>query len=281
MENTLDPLLVKRRNIAIWDEIAPRYHRRWANRKDGPFGSTRTMLQLLGVEKGQNVLDIACGTGIVTKKISRIVGNGGSVVGTDLSISALKVAKKWCHRRNVTFVQADAEFPVFSKKFDFATCQYALFFFPDAQRVLKNIKGMLKKGGSLGISVHGKKVPFFNSIISVVQKYITDYTPRGIPNVERFSTKSSLHKEVKMAGFSKIKSKKYEFSYSPGKFEDYWKGYLQYIAKPLKEKIDSLSSTQRERIKEEIRNNTMPFTKEDGTITFPWQVIIMTATNCE
>ena len=41
------------------------------------------------------------------------------------------------------------------------------FFFPNAQKALKNIKNSLKKSGTIGISVHGSKdnVPFFSSIL--------------------------------------------------------------------------------------------------------------------
>ena len=40
------------------------------------------------------VLDIACGTGAVTKKISNKVGKSGMVLGLDVSIIAIKIAKK-------------------------------------------------------------------------------------------------------------------------------------------------------------------------------------------
>ena len=171
----------------------------------------------------------------------------------------------------------DAEKFNFSDKFDVITCQYALFFFPNAQKALKNIRNSLKKTGTLGISVHGHKVPFFSSILDAVTKFIPDYVPPGSPNLDRFGTKKALYAEIRKAGFSKISIKEFTFSYSPGSFDDYWKNYLKYIAKPLKEKLNALDTSQRKELRYTVKQNTIPYTKRNGVIVFPWQVLILTA----
>ena len=59
----------KQRNIKIWNEVAPRYHKRWASVSKGPFQSTTKLIDLVKINKGNTVLDLACGTGVVTKKL--------------------------------------------------------------------------------------------------------------------------------------------------------------------------------------------------------------------
>ena len=270
----------KQRNMKIWNEIAPRYHKRWASVNKGPFQSTKKLIELVKINKNNAVLDVACGTGVVTKQIQKKVGNLGYVVGVDTSTTAIKIAKKWNEKnKNLDFVNIDAENFSFSKKFDIITCQYALFFFPNAQKALKNMKNSLKKSGKIGISVHGSKdnVPFFNSILDSVTKYIPDYVPPGTPNLDRFGSKSALKAEVRKAGFSNIVVKEFIFNYSPGKFEDYWKNYIKYIAKPLKEKLNALEYSKRKEFKESVKEKTMQYTKKNGKILFPWQVLILTA----
>ena len=272
----------KKRNITIWNEVAPRYHKRWASINQGPFQSTSKLIQCLDVNKGDNVFDLACGTGVVTKKIKQKVGSLGYVVGGDTSITAIKTAKKWVGvQTNLDFVNMDAENFSFSKQFDIITCQYALFFFPNAQKALKNIKKNLKKTGKLGITVHGaaEKVPFFNSIFDAVTKFIPDYVPPGSPDLDRFGTKSSLKKEVKKVGFSKIIVKNFVFKFNPGTFEDYWRNYLRYVAKPLKEKLDTLDGIKRKELKNLVRENVKPYTLKNKKIEFPWEVLILTAKN--
>lgn len=270
----------KQRNITIWNEVAPRYHKRWASISQGPFASTSKLVRLLNINKGDKVLDLACGTGVVTKKIKQKVGSSGYVVGGDTSVTAIKIAKKWNgHQSNLGFVNIDAENFNFSKPFDIITCQYALFFFPNAQKALKNIKKNLKKTGKIGITVHGaaKKVPFFSSILDAVTEMIPDYFPPGSPNLDRFGTKFSLRGEVRKAGFSKITVKNFIFKYNPGTFEDYWRNYLKYVAKPLKEKLDSLDRPKRRELKNTVRENVKPYTLKNKTIEFPWEVLILTA----
>ena len=270
----------KQRNMKIWNEIAPRYHKRWASVSKGPFQSTKKLIELVKINKNDVVLDVACGTGVVTKQIQKKVGNAGHAIGVDTSTTAIKIAKK-CNEKikNLDFVNIDAENFSFSKKFDIITCQYALFFFPNAQKALKNMKNSLKKSGKIGISVHGSKdnVPFFNSILDSAIKYIPDYVPVGTPNLDRFGTKSALKAEVRKAGFSNIVVKEFIFNYSPGKFEDYWNNYIKYIAKPLKEKLNGLEYSKRKEFKESVKEKTKQYTKKNGEILFPWQVLILTA----
>ena len=272
----------KQRNMKIWNEVAPRYHKRWASVNKGPFQSTKKLVELVNINKGDAVLDVACGTGVVTNEIQKKTGKSGYVVGVDTSSTAIKIAKKWNGKKsNVDFVNTDAEKFNFSKKFDIVTCQYGLFFFPNAQKALKNMKNSLKKSGNIGISVHGSKdsVPFFSSIIDSVTKYIPDYVPPDSPDLDRFGTKLALKKEVSKAGFSKITVKDYVFYFSPGKFEDYWRNYLKYIAKPLKEKLNDLDYSKRKELKQLVKDKTSQYTKKNGEILFPWQVLILGAKN--
>ena len=272
----------KQRNMKIWNEVAPRYHKRWASVNKGPFQSTKKLIELVKINKNNFVLDVACGTGVVTKQIQKKISKLGYVVGIDTSTTAIKIAKKWNEKnKNLDFVNIDAENFTFSKKFDIITCQYALFFFPNAQKALKNMKNSLKKSGIIGISVHGNKdnVPFFSSILDSATKYIPDYIPPGTPNLDRFGTKSALKTEIRKAGFSNIVTKEFIFNYNPGKFEDYWQNYIKYIAKPLKEKLNALEYSKRKEFKNSVKEKTLQYTKRNGDIIFPWQVLILTAKN--
>ena len=272
----------KQRNMKIWNEVAPRYHKRWASVNKGPFQSTKKLIELIKIKKSNRVLDVACGTGVVTKEIQKKVGKTGRTVGIDTSTTAIKIAKKWNNKNeNLDFINTDAENFAFSKKFDIVTCQYALFFFPNAQKALKNMKKSLKKAGKIGISVHGSKnnVPFFSSILDSATKYIPDYVPPGTPDLDRFGTKSALRTEIKKAGFSKIIVKEFVFYYSPGKFEDYWKNYIKYIAEPLKEKLNALEYSKRKEFKKSVKENTIQYTNKNEEIIFPWQILILTAQN--
>ncbi len=279
MKKKFDYNAYKKNIINIWNEVAPRYHKRFAQKDIGPFQSTSKLVEFAKIKPGDKVLDIACGTGAVTKKILKKVGLSGMVIGTDVSFNAIKIAKKWnVHKNNLDFLVADAEKTFFQKKFDIITCQYGLFFFPDASKVLMNLKKCLKKNGILAISVHGDKdnVPFFSTILEAIKKFIPDFIPPGTPTFDRFGNKQALRKVVSAAKFKKIKVKEYVFMYNIDSFSDFWNNYLRYIAKPVKEKLNTLSTTEMKKVKELARKNTLRYTN-NGKIVFPWKVLILTA----
>jgi len=218
---------------------------------------------------------------VVTKKILNKVGTSGIVLGTDVSFNAIKIAKKWnANKNNLDFLVADAENTFFQKKFDVITCQYGIFFFPNASKVLKNLKKYLKKNGTIAISVHGDKdtVPFFSTILEAIKKYIPDFIPPGSPSFDRFGNKQALRKVVSSAKFKKIKVKEYVFTYEINSFSDFWGNYLRYIAKPIREKLNKLSKKEMKTVRELARKNTLKYTK-NGKIVFPWKVLILTASN--
>jgi ubiquinone/menaquinone biosynthesis C-methylase UbiE len=268
----------KQRTILVWNEVAPFYHKRWAKNEIGPFAVTKKLLDLTKIKKGDNILDLACGTGLVTKKLIRKVGSKGKIYAIDSSESAIKIAKKWTgNTKNLHFVRADAEKIQFKIQFDAITCQYALFFFPNEQKVLKNMKKLLKKNGIISLAVHGKyNVPYFDCILEPIKKMIPDYLPK-YPEMDRFGTKETFADAIKKAGFSKIIVKKFIFKYSPGTFSDYWNNYKRHLSKPLKEKFDSLSKFQKSNLREMIKDKTIKYTKKDGKIVFPWEALVLTA----
>lgn len=270
----------KVQNMATWNEVAPRYHRRWAGMEAGPLASTSRLVDAVAPREGDRVIDVACGTGMVTRSLAERVGDSGLVVGADMSATALRIAQKaTLGLPNVSLINADAENLFFGDRFDAVTCQYALFFFPDAPRALRNMRQNLRRSGVLGITVHGHKdrVPFYGSILDAMAEFIPDYVSPGTPALDRYSTPGALAKEVKRAGFRKIRVTNHTFQYSPGGFERYWRDYLRYVAKPIREKIGALARSKRAALRESVRRNVSPYTDENGTILFPWQVLILTA----
>lgn len=275
-----DPRAYKKRIIVTWNEFAPKYHSDWASKDIGPFKSTSKVVKISRIKTGDTVLDLACGTGVVTKKISSKIGNSGKVVGIDISPGSIEIAKKWNTKKNVKFVVTDVEKMKFVEEFDAVTCQYGLMFFLNVELVLRKVRKFLKKDGRITVAVHGSKrtAPYFSCISSAVLKFIPDFLPIGTPTVHRFGTKDLLRMEFKKAGFKKINIYELNFEYKPGTYEDYWRDYFTNLTTPLKKKFKSLDSHQFVAMKKMVEKNTRKFTK-NGKIIFPWKVLVLTAVN--
>ncbi|MCL4297227.1 MAG: methyltransferase domain-containing protein [Anaerolineae bacterium] len=88
-------------------ETARRYHM-FAQQTTMYQELSRLMVQLAEIEPGMRVLDLGCGTGITTRAVLEVVGEGGHVYAVDISGPMLAVAREQAASARVTFIQADA-----------------------------------------------------------------------------------------------------------------------------------------------------------------------------
>ena len=105
---------------------------------------------------GEQVLDVACGTGIVARRAAVRVGSGGTVVGLDLNEGMLGVARKVSSdvRPAIEWQQGDAsDMPLADRAFDVVFCQQGLQFFPDRPAALVEMHRVLVQNGRLVLSV--------------------------------------------------------------------------------------------------------------------------------
>lgn len=110
------------------------------------------MLAAAGVGAGDDVLDVACGTGVVARAAAGVAGPGGSVTGLDLTPSMLEVAS--AIEPNVDWRLGDAtDLPFDEETFDAVVCQAGLMFFPDRVRAIAEMHRVLRTRGRAAILV--------------------------------------------------------------------------------------------------------------------------------
>jgi demethylmenaquinone methyltransferase/2-methoxy-6-polyprenyl-1,4-benzoquinol methylase len=107
-----------------------------------------------GVRRGCKVLDIAGGTGDLTRRFSKLVGETGQVVLADINASMLNVGRDRLTDlgvvNNVEFVQANAEMlPFPDNYFDCITIAFGLRNVTDKDKALASMYRVLKPGGQL------------------------------------------------------------------------------------------------------------------------------------
>ncbi|MGN2622796.1 bifunctional demethylmenaquinone methyltransferase/2-methoxy-6-polyprenyl-1,4-benzoquinol methylase UbiE [Stutzerimonas balearica] len=114
----------------------------------------RFTIELSGARQGNRILDIAGGTGDLTRQFSRIVGPTGEVVLADINASMLKVGRDKLLDKgvagNVKFVQADAEkLPFPDNHFDVVTIAFGLRNVTHKEDAIASMLRVLKPGGRL------------------------------------------------------------------------------------------------------------------------------------
>jgi ubiquinone/menaquinone biosynthesis C-methylase UbiE len=117
------------------------------------------VVTLADPQPGERVLDVACGTGVVTRLASQRVGRTGHVVGLDLNPGMLAVATSRASGQSptdapITWQEASAtKMPLPDGSFDIVYCQLGLQFFPDRLAALREMYRVLVPGGRLGLMV--------------------------------------------------------------------------------------------------------------------------------
>lgn len=280
MKPDFDPVQYKITTKANWNTVASGYHYNWANQKVGPFKSTTEIVKISEIKPDDKVLDVACGTGVVSKEISQFLGRKGFLVGIDLSRTALDIAKRSIALPNANFVEMDAENIGFNFKFDKITCQYGLMFFPNSGKVLKSIYKILNPDGKLVLAVHGlpDDVPYFSIIMKPILKHIPDIRPEGTPTVHRFGNPYELKSELSKAGFLDVTVTKHEFVYEPGTFEEYWEDYMHSTANSIRAKVEDHGKEVMNKIKQDAKKNALEY-ESNGKLILPWTILIASGLN--
>jgi SAM-dependent methyltransferase len=116
----------------------------------GPWAED--LVDRLDVSSGEKALDIACGTGAVTRVLAGRVGPQGTVVGVDLNPAMLAVAES-LGLAQVELRHADAtHLPFGDAEFDVITCQQGLQFVPEPDLAVAQMARVLRAGGRVGLA---------------------------------------------------------------------------------------------------------------------------------
>ncbi|KAB7679580.1 bifunctional demethylmenaquinone methyltransferase/2-methoxy-6-polyprenyl-1,4-benzoquinol methylase UbiE [Plesiomonas shigelloides] len=142
----------------------------------------RFTIDCSGVRRGQRVLDLAGGTGDLTAKFSRLVGDSGEVVLADINDSMLKVGRAKLRDLgvvgNVSYVQANAEaLPFPDNYFDCITIGFGLRNVTEKEKALKSMFRVLKPGGRLLV------LEFSKPTIELLGKVYDTYSFRILPRI--------------------------------------------------------------------------------------------------
>ena len=106
------------------------------------------LLRRTAPRPGERVLDVACGTGIVARRVAPRVGPTGRVVGVDPNLGMLAVARAAAAAEGVSIEWREGRaeaLPVEDAAFDLVCCQVALMFFEDRAAALRESVGLWRR----------------------------------------------------------------------------------------------------------------------------------------
>lgn len=141
-----------------WQQVgtaaAELYERRLVPAMFAPWAPT--LVALAGVRPGERILDVACGTGVVTRLAAERAGSAGRVVGLDINPAMLAVARALPPAAGapIAWVKASVlAMPLRDAAFNAVLCQQGLQQFPDRPAALAEMRRVLTAAGRLALSV--------------------------------------------------------------------------------------------------------------------------------
>jgi len=239
-----------------------------------PFATA--LLDAAGLHRGERVLDVACGTGVVTRLAAERVGRNGAVAGLDINPSMLAVARSVpLSGAAIEWHEASAEsLPLVDGSFDVVLSSLGLQFVADKALALREMRRVLAPDGRLAIATVGPTPPLFAILEQALARHVKPEVAAFMRAVFSLHERQELATLISGAGFrdAEVRSKALSLTL-PGPGEFLW----QYVhSTPLAAAVAQIDDEDRAALELDVVAGWRSFVK-DGTLADDVSVVLTTA----
>jgi ubiquinone/menaquinone biosynthesis C-methylase UbiE len=183
---------------------AENYERYFVPAIGGPVA--HDLIEAAGLRAGERVLDVACGTGVVTRLAAERVGPSGTVAGLDVNPGMLAVARASTPEGvAIDWYEASAEaIPLPDASFDVVLCQMGLQFISNKTAALREMRRVLDRGGRIYINVPGPKPSLFGVLTDALTQHISAQAAAFGDTVFSLHDVDNMTKLLRDAGFREV-----------------------------------------------------------------------------
>lgn len=154
------------------------------------------------------VLEIAAGTGVVTRALASVLPERVSIVATDLNQAMLDQAAVVGTRRPVEWRQADAlQLPFADGTFDAVVCQFGVMFFPEKSKAFSEARRVLRPGGVFVFNVWDRieENEFADTVTTALESLFPKDPPRFLARTPHgYCDRSTIERDLANGGFTKL-----------------------------------------------------------------------------
>jgi len=166
------------------------------------------LVERLKNDQFKKVLEVACGTGRVTRHLLTLLNEDGKLLATDLNPDMIAQAKMHIKDERIQWQVADAQqLPFDENSFDHVICQFGVMFFPDKEGAFREAYKVLKAGGKYMFSVwddmaYNPRVFILNSVMDeLFKEEAPDFFKKGPYS---YFDKTEIKESLQKAGFENI-----------------------------------------------------------------------------
>ncbi|MEQ8330380.1 MAG: methyltransferase domain-containing protein [Longimicrobiales bacterium] len=166
----------------------------------------RTLLEHAAVQPDERVLDVACGTGVLSRLLAPDIGPDGGLAGLDPNPGMLEVARNAApaSTRIEWYEAAAEEMPLPAGSFDVVLCQMGLQFMPDRSAALREMRRVLDRNGRLLLSVPGPLPDIFDDMATALGRFVGPPAAGFVRQVFSLHDLAELEGILRDAGFVQV-----------------------------------------------------------------------------
>jgi ubiquinone/menaquinone biosynthesis C-methylase UbiE len=257
---------------------AQQYERYTARYILGPW--VPLLVDAARVAEGERVLDVACGTGVVTRNAAQRVGRSGRVVGVDLNANMIAVARSLpaLTGASIAWLEGSAlELPFKHSSFDVVLCQQGLQYFPDKLIALQQMRRVLVHGGRLALCIWNSKGLYHGVVREALARFIGDEAAARFSAARQVPPKDELRRLATEARFSHVEVRVNRINIHlphPDQF------VLEHLAAtPVASDVAAADIEACRKIGASVMNELRHYADGDG-VTYPEETLLLTARVC-
>jgi ubiquinone/menaquinone biosynthesis C-methylase UbiE len=207
----------------------------------------------------KNILELACGTGRVTRHLVKLIADKGRLVAADLNPGMIEIARSKIESNKVQWSTADAqELPFDDNIFDCMVCQFGVMFFPDKEKSFREACRVMKSGGKYifntweTVEKNPRIAVIWKVINEVFGKESADFFMKG---PHSFHDKNKIEQLLTDAGFKSIRIETVAKTPVYNQPDDLIKGFADGspLNNFLKEKDKGVQEDFRRRLREALQ----------------------------
>ena len=163
-------------------------------------------IEVARLKPGERVLDVACGTGVVTRLAAERVGAVGSVAGLDVNPGMLAVARSVTPSNiSIDWHGASVEsMPLRDEAFDVVLCQMGLQFVPNKLAALREMRRVLNARGRVCVTLPGPKPAIFGVMTDALASHLSPQAASFVDLVFSMHEVGELAELMRSAGFREV-----------------------------------------------------------------------------
>jgi ubiquinone/menaquinone biosynthesis C-methylase UbiE len=233
------------------------------------------LIEAAALRPGERVLDLACGTGVVTRLAAEKVGPTGHVTGLDLNAGMLAVARSLPPGATIQWVLGSAvAMSLPDATFDAVVCQQGIQFFPDQPAALREMHRVLVPGGRVCISVWKSAGQYNIAVGDALEQHVDAATANRYRASMIVPQAEALRQMLADTGFRDVQIRVSKMTLRFPPMETFVLCHL--AGNPVAEAVAALSEEKRTALAKQVSRALQPYAEGEGTAV-PYEIHIAMA----